>query len=378
MQTNLQTLLEQLRITDHEIESRKALLSFTDDDVVALTRLRATIDRKVRDLIEQFYENQLKVPDIALLIGDADTLQRLRHVQRRYILDLFAGVYDHEYVNSRLRIGLVHKRIGVDPKLYLAGMHQLQDLLVRTIVAEVADGPTRHAALSALNKLIVFDVTLVFDTYILSMMQEIDAAKQKVELYAQSLEQTVCERTRQLQELSRTDPLTRLNNRRHLTEAATHALRAARRRREPLTVLYFDVNDFKIINDRQGHLRGDDVLVTIGELLRNTGRSEDLCFRYGGDEFVVLLPNCTESEARDVYWARFAANVAEQLDGLTLSVGIRQTGPDDYLDVSELIREADERMYIDKHRHHERAKAVQAAQQAATAANVIAMSQGAS
>ena len=188
----------------------------------------------------------------------------------------------------------------------------------------------------------------------------------------------MCERTRQLQELSRTDPLTRLNNRRHLTEAATHALRAARRRREPLTVLYFDVNDFKIINDRQGHLRGDDVLVTIGELLRNTGRSEDLCFRYGGDEFVVLLPNCTESEARDVYWARFAANVAEQLDGLTLSVGIRQTGPDDYLDVSELIREADERMYIDKHRHHERAQALQAAQQAANAANVIAMSQGAS
>jgi diguanylate cyclase (GGDEF)-like protein len=377
VQINLQSLLEQLRITDHEIESRKALLLFTDQDVLALSRLRATIDRQVQTLVDQFYEEQLKIPDIALLIGDADTLHRLRNAQRRYVLDLFVGVYDQEYVNSRLRIGLVHKRIGVDPKLYLAGVHRLQDLLVHTIAAEVADGPTRRAALSALNKLIVFDVTLVFDTYIRSMMQEIDVAKQKVEVYAQSLEQTVCERTRQLEELSRTDPLTRLNNRRCLNEAATHALRAARRRREPLTILYFDVNDFKQINDVQGHLRGDDVLAAIGELLLSTSRSEDLCFRYGGDEFVVLLPNCTESEARDIYWPRYAASVAERLDGLTLSVGICQTGPDEYLDIGELIRGADERMYLDKHRYREHvARADQPLATPTVADNVITIQHG--
>lgn len=348
MQTTQQTLLEQLRITELEIEHRKALLSFGDDDVQALISVRTLIDRKANDLVATFYDAQTRIPEIALLIGDSDTLQRLSQAQRRYVLDLFCGVYDAEYVNNRLRIGLVHKRIGVDPKLYLAAVHMLRALVGQTIEQAVTDGPSRRAVLAALDKLILFDVTLVFDTYIRSMMQEIDAAKTKVEAYAQSLEKMVCDRTQQLQELSRTDPLTRLYNRRYLNEAATHALRAAQRRHEPLTAVYFDVDNFKTINDQLGHLHGDDVLAAVGELLRAAGRSEDLCFRYGGDEFLVLLPNCNEAEARDIYWTRFQANVAERLHDVTLSIGICQTGPDNYMELDDLIREADERMYVNK------------------------------
>lgn len=348
MLTTQQTLLEQLRITDIEIEHRKALLGFTHDDAAALASARSLIDRQANALVNAFYEAQTRVPEIALLIGDVDTLRRLSQAQRRYVLDLFCGVYDAEYVNNRLRIGLVHKRIGVDPKIYLAAVHMLRAQLGVVIADNVADGQSRRAIFQALDKLFFFDVTLVFDTYIRSMMQEIDAAKTKVELYALSLEKMVCDRTQQLQELSRTDPLTRLYNRRHLVEAATHALRAAKRRNEPITLVYFDVNDFKAINDRLGHLHGDDVLSAIGELLRSAGRSEDLCFRYGGDEFLVLLPNCAEAEARNIYWTRFQASVAERLQTVSLSIGLCQTGPDDYLELDDLIRVADERMYENK------------------------------
>lgn len=348
MQITQQTLLEQLRIADFDIEHRKTLLSFTAEDVQALVGVRAIVDRKSHELVSEFYKSQIDIPEIALLIGDADTLNRMQVAQRRYILDLFGGVYDSEYVNNRLRIGLVHKRIGVDPKLYLAAVHSLRDMLIRTISDEVPDSPARSAAFVALDKLIFFDVTLVFDTYIRSMMQEIDSSKTRLELYAQSLEKMVCERTQQLQDLSRTDPLTKLYNRRYLDESATHALRAAKRRGEPITLVYLDVNDFKIINDKQGHLAGDDVLARIGELLRTVGRSEDLCFRYGGDEFLVILPNCAESEARNIYWTRLAEGLAEKLPGVTLSIGICQTGTETYLSLDELIREADERMYANK------------------------------
>ena len=112
-----QTLFEQMRITELEIESRKALFSFTGADVKALQSFKPIIEENIDKIVDDFYGLQTSVSEIALLIGDSDTLARLRTAQRRYVLDLFNGVYDLEYVNNRLRIGLVHKRIGVEPKL---------------------------------------------------------------------------------------------------------------------------------------------------------------------------------------------------------------------------------------------------------------------
>lgn len=115
-----QTLLEQLRITDFEVENRKLLFLLTEADCVLLKEFKSSVDEKLEALVADFYEIQTNIPEIALLIGDAETLGRLKTAMRKYIQDLFSGLYDLEYVNNRLRIGLVHKRIGVEPKLYLA------------------------------------------------------------------------------------------------------------------------------------------------------------------------------------------------------------------------------------------------------------------
>ncbi|MFA7518457.1 protoglobin domain-containing protein [Shewanella sp.] len=110
-----QTLFEQMRITELEIESRKALFSFTGGDVKALQSFKPIIEENIDKIVDDFYGLQTSVSEIALLIGDSDTLARLRTAQRRYVLDLFNGVYDLEYVNNRLRIGLVHKRMVLSP-----------------------------------------------------------------------------------------------------------------------------------------------------------------------------------------------------------------------------------------------------------------------
>ena len=114
---------------EFEVEHRKSLFSFFTEDAKLLLSCRRVIEENIESLVAEFYRQQTGVAEIALLIGDADTLARLRSAQRRYILDLFSGVYDLEYVNNRLRIGLVHKRIGVEPMLYLAAIHTLKDLL---------------------------------------------------------------------------------------------------------------------------------------------------------------------------------------------------------------------------------------------------------
>lgn len=128
-----QTLFEQMRITELEIEFRKALFSFTQADVKALLSFKPIIEENIDKIVDDFYGLQTSVSEIALLIGDSDTLARLRTAQRRYVLDLFNGVYDLEYVNNRLRIGLVHKRIGVEPKLYLSAVHTLKELIYTVI-----------------------------------------------------------------------------------------------------------------------------------------------------------------------------------------------------------------------------------------------------
>jgi diguanylate cyclase (GGDEF)-like protein len=131
-------------------------------------------------------------------------------------------------------------------------------------------------------------------------------------------------------------------------ETFTHLLRHAQRRAEMVTLVYMDVDDFKLINDSRGHLHGDAVLRTLADVLRTISRLEDATFRFGGDEFCVLLPDCNEEQARKVYISRLQEELQRTLPGISLSIGCVQTGPEAYHDAEELIRLADEHMYRQK------------------------------
>ncbi|NHQ87533.1 diguanylate cyclase [Iodobacter sp. HSC-16F04] len=345
MKQTEQTLLEQMRITDFDIANRKELLSLDEDDFKKLQNFRPIIESKIDALVDKFYQLQTNVAEISLLIGDADTLGRLRTAQRRYVLDLFSGLYDLEYVNNRLRIGLVHKRIGVEPKLYLSAISTLKALLHDVIYTSLTEEAERRATLTALSKLFLFDITLVFETYIRSLVSEIEISREKSESYASILEEKVRDRTCQLEEMSRTDPLTGLLNVRGLTETLTRILRSAQRRAEPVSIVYLDINNFKLINDNKGHQYGDEVLRAVGHAISAIARMEDCCFRYGGDEFCLILPNCFLQQATDTYVHRLNGEISQRLDNITLSAGIVQAGPVSYEEPEALIRIADDRMY---------------------------------
>lgn len=348
MKQTEQTLLEQMRITEFDISNRKMLLSLTQKDCDLLKGCKSYIETKIDSLVSVFYELQTSIPEIALLIGDADTLIRLQNAQRHYVLDLFSGLYDLEYVNNRLRIGLVHKRIGVEPKLYLSAISTLKGLLVNALREAIDDLTTAADTLAALDKLFSFDVTLVFETYIRSLVSEIESSKEKSEQYASALEEKVRKRTAQLEELSKLDPLTGLLNVRGLTETLTGVLRSAQRRLEPVSIVFIDINDFKMVNDTQGHQYGDEILRMVSTAIKKVSRSEDSCFRYGGDEFCLILPNCSEEMARNIYAKRLRSEIESQMEQVTISVGILQAGPDQFPEADTFIYEADQKMYLDK------------------------------
>ncbi|PHV13412.1 GGDEF domain-containing protein [Chitinimonas sp. BJB300] len=340
-----QTLLEQLRITDFEIENRKSLFTFSEQDAKCLGDFKFTIEKELEKIVNAFYLEQTAIPEIALLIGDADTLNRLRNAQRKYIIDIFSGVYDLEYVNNRLRIGLIHKRIGVEPKLYLAAVYSLNTLLNEYIASTLKQSEERIATTNALAKLFMFDVSLVFETYIRSLVSEIEISKNKSEQYARSLEDKVGQRTKELEELSRTDPLTGLLNVRHLNEILTKVLRYAERHSQTVTAVYIDVNDFKNLNDTKGHRKGDQVLRFVSEAIKTCCRREDFSFRNGGDEFCIILPNCDEEQAQEIFSRRLLEEMYKSEEVVSLSIGCASSGPDEHLSADELIQLADERMY---------------------------------
>lgn len=352
-QTDL-TLLEQMRMTEIDIDFRKALFGITTDDAALMAACRPALSAALPELVDRFYEAQTSVPEIALLIGDADTLRRLRQAQHGYIRDLFSGDYGVDYVNGRLRIGMVHKRIGVEPKLYLAAMYTLKGLLLGFVRETVPDANIRARTEAALEKLVLFDVGLVFDTYIRSLVSAIEASRNLSEQYARSLEAKVRERTEQLEQLSRTDALTGLLNVRSFIPELTQALRMATRRGEPTCLLFIDVNDFKQINDTQGHPAGDAVLQGVAQALRAVSREDDRSFRYGGDEFCVVLPNCSVAQAEAQYVPRLRAQMRDRYPDVTLSVGLAEAQPQAAVAAKDLIQQADTQMYAAKQAWRER------------------------
>lgn len=343
-----QTLAQQLRINGIEILRRRELYGIAEADVLALRACLPVLADKFEEIAEKFYAVQQQIPEIAILIGDADTLRRLHGTMQRYLRDLFRAEYDAAYVDARLRVGMVHRRIGVTPKHYIASMRTLEEILIAYISALPRlehDCDACENRRAALHKVMQFDLHLVIDTYLLAMVAEVEAARENLQRYADSLERAVEERTRQLQEQSRRDGLTQLGNYRAFREDLHRELARAERAGEPLTLVYFDLNRFKEINDTKGHTAGDAVLQRVADCLSRVARESDLCFRLGGDEFCVILPDTLLDNAQG-----FCRRLTDCFDavphyGISLSIGLAQAAAGVGVAAEDLVRRADVSMY---------------------------------
>jgi len=151
-----------------------------------------------------------------------------------------------------------------------------------------------------------------------------------------------------------TDGLTQAFNKRYLLDVAERELSRARRTGRPLSLLMFDVDHFKKVNDTYGHLAGDEVLSELCRRARNLLREDEVLARYGGEEFAILLVEATAADARAV-GERLLLTVAErsfhteQVEiPVTVSIGVTQASADGALTVADFFAAADEQLYTAK------------------------------
>jgi diguanylate cyclase len=181
-------------------------------------------------------------------------------------------------------------------------------------------------------------------------------AREQLRLSEQALKQQLNEihtLQAQLSEQANRDPLTGLYNRRFFGSTLARELARCQRERQPLSMILIDIDHFKSVNDAYGHQAGDEVLKELAAMLNEQARASDVVCRYGGEEFLILLPNMPRDVAlkRAEQWrAAFAATTVlfeKARIQATLSVGIA-IYPDHGESPEELIRSADRALYVAK------------------------------
>jgi diguanylate cyclase (GGDEF)-like protein len=157
-----------------------------------------------------------------------------------------------------------------------------------------------------------------------------------------------------IQQLTIADDTTGLYNVRHLYDVLGRELGRCRKQHQPVSLAFLDLDHFKLINDAHGHLVGSELLACVGQRLKELRRKQDRCFRYGGDEFVILMPETGAKAAMELTTSLHRALMETQFrmnDGLELtvsaSVGL-STAPDDGSTLHAVIGVADSRMYAAK------------------------------
>lgn len=169
------------------------------------------------------------------------------------------------------------------------------------------------------------------------------------------------ETQQKLRQLSETDALTGLYNRRKLIAALDDRLAVFEQEKAPTSVLVFDLDNFKRLNDEMGHHAGDAALVEIARVCRQRLRQSDVVARFGGDEFVVVMPDTHRGDALEIA-ERLREHVPASLRKTlryesTISGGVSEFGPPDRSS-SDLLRRADKGLYLSKRTGRNRVSAL--------------------
>lgn len=165
-----------------DVAQRKAALDISEADVARLRRVHDLLEPYQEQLLCSFHDYLFHFPELKTMLGDPVKVNRLRHAQLNYFKRLTSGIYDTGYVKDRLRVGLVHQMIALEPKWYVGAYRKYLSELIPVLSALFTDEPQEFfSTYDALLKVVCFDMVLALDTYFQADRAEIVRVKNYAE-----------------------------------------------------------------------------------------------------------------------------------------------------------------------------------------------------
>jgi diguanylate cyclase (GGDEF)-like protein len=343
---------------------RLRLLAFSFYSVFILNAASVLlIDPKASAVLLQYADTLLLLLFIAALISGSNLIVRALTIIAPGVLILFAcfdSAFTKSYNHQDISISLL-------TLLSLAVMYMHKNkkgtdsLLFWSILSMLAAGlaglypGSRILGMAALVlRTVSFSILLYFfyKSFIQALLIKFEENEKRLSGMDRSVEAEVKKRLLELEnmnkkllDISKTDALSNVLNKAAILKAMDHLISS--KPKSELSLLMFDIDDFKVINDTHGHIVGDKCIRMLASAARSNFRDIDLVGRYGGDEFIVALPDTGSRQAIAIA-ERFRKIVAESTSpSFTISIGI-SSYPADGSDVRTLIQEADKNLYVSK------------------------------
>lgn len=379
-------VIESVMNTEENSHSQQNFTWILDfSDIVALSSKSLAVARlnQVRRISKQIKNNFAKLKlktSFVQLNNEISARDLVRRLESIVVLD--GGLIPTRIQELRSigqstgRSNFVHNLVEDFARQVQFQSHQSNDLVI--IEAKIAtQGLDTEADLITLMTIVTFVLLFIVLFYLhqkiirrlvnlnLSVKNRIKGGKLKIKLdendeisdIANSFDILIEEIEQQkleLEKLSLTDGLTGIANRRYLDEHLTKKLKLAKQENAPLSVLMMDVDSFKNFNDHYGHLAGDDCLKKIAQAFKNAiQRKEDFVARFGGEEFVLILPDTTKDGAEKIAKEMLESVVSMKITHewnsaspyVTLSIGGATFQPSDFIDDSKLLKRADKALF---------------------------------
>ncbi len=284
-----ESLCEAFGLTAKRRHQRLTFLAFArSDHQLALKLQDEVITPDVKEIVDLFYDRLMADPESSRFIGSEHRLSHLKETQTGYLLTLGKEFDTEAYFESRLRAGLAHAWVGLPLTTYQCGYHILQNLILSFIKKRVTEEAFEPLLLFLL-KIVSLDMSLAIEAYHSAQVEGLMHSLEKMK-----------SRQQQLQERVRIDSLTRVFSRSQILENLTRCIKEARTRGESLSIVMLDIDHFKRINDRYGHQVGDLVLRQVARRFMMAVRDADMVGRFGGEEFLAILPGADRERAQQV------------------------------------------------------------------------------
>jgi diguanylate cyclase (GGDEF)-like protein len=211
---------------------------------------------------------------------------------------------------------------------------------------------TQSFELFGFGEIAVFLPSFLAIGFVLYSLRRIEELKSEI-IRRRKAEIKLQKSERMYKELSITDALTQLYNSRYFYSKLEEEIYRSARYKHPLSLLLIDIDDFKTLNDRYGHLEGDKILSMSGKIIKDCLRKTDSAYRYGGEEFTVILPgtefeaavNAAERIRKQISTHKFTSSTNQPLH-ITVSIGACRLEPGE--EMKAFVQRADKAMYVAK------------------------------